>query len=113
MEIIRRAADLKCSGNLQASIQIIDGLLRAPITRTAIKSLFGVAALEHDEDFVSLIEVVRMQCDDFSCIDIMTAISPPSDFGKGVIGTRLWAARAGMFSVLRLMESSRRALQLV
>ena len=113
MEIIRRAADLKCSGNLQASIQIIDGLLRAPITRTAIKSLFGVAALEHDEDFASLIEVLRMQCGDFSCIDLLTFISLLSDFGKDVTGTRLWAARAGMSSALRLMESLRRALQLV
>ena len=57
MEIIRRAADLKCSGNLQLSIQIIDGLLSSPLSRTAIKSLFGVADLEHDEDFASLIEV--------------------------------------------------------
>ena len=57
MEIIRRAADRVCSGNLQVSIEIIDSLLSNPLTRTPIKSLFGVAALEHDEDFVSLIEV--------------------------------------------------------
>ena len=57
MEIIRRAADVKCSGNLQLSVQIIDGLLGSPLTHTAVKSLFGVAELEHDEDFASLIEV--------------------------------------------------------
>ena len=57
MEIIRSAADRVCSGNLQVSIEIIDSLLSNPLTRTPIKSLFGVAGLEHDEDFVSLIEV--------------------------------------------------------
>ncbi|TFK89724.1 peptidase S28 [Polyporus arcularius HHB13444] len=56
MDIIRRAADRVCSGNLQVSVELIDSLLSNPLTRTAIKSLFGVAALEHDEDFVSLIE---------------------------------------------------------
>ncbi|KAI0755028.1 peptidase S28 [Daedaleopsis nitida] len=56
MEIIRRAADIKCSGNLQLSIGIIDSMLGNPLTRKSIKALFGVAALEHDEDFASLIE---------------------------------------------------------
>ena len=57
MEIIRKAADLKCTGNLQLSVQIIDGLLASPLTRNAIKSLFGLSGLEHDEDFASVIEV--------------------------------------------------------
>ncbi|KAI0770214.1 peptidase S28 [Fomes fomentarius] len=56
MEIIRRAADVKCSGNLQLSINIIDSLLSNRITRTPLKALFGLAGLEHDEDFASLIE---------------------------------------------------------
>ncbi|KAI0670867.1 peptidase S28 [Trametes maxima] len=56
MEIIRRAADPKCSHNLQTSIQIIDALLDIPITRKPLKALFGLAELEHDEDFASLLE---------------------------------------------------------
>ncbi|KAH9922863.1 peptidase S28 [Epithele typhae] len=56
MEIIRKAADLKCSGNLQLSIQIIDSMLGKPVAGNAIKGLFGLAGLEHDEDFASLVE---------------------------------------------------------
>ncbi|KAI0769022.1 peptidase S28 [Trametes elegans] len=56
MEIIRRAADPECSRNLQQSIELIDTLLDIPLTRTPIKALFGLAGLEHDEDFVSLLE---------------------------------------------------------
>lgn len=62
MEIIRRAADVKCSGNLQLSINIIDSLLSNRITRTPLKALFGLAGLEHDEDFASLIEVWGKSC---------------------------------------------------
>ena len=57
MEVIRRAADLKCSGNIQLTVEIVDSLLVNPITRRPIKALFGLADLEHDEDFVSLLEV--------------------------------------------------------
>ncbi|KAH9891563.1 peptidase S28 [Cubamyces lactineus] len=56
MEIIRRAADPTCSRNLQHSIELIDALLDIPITRKPLKALFGLAGLEHDEDFVSLLE---------------------------------------------------------
>ncbi|KAI8971168.1 peptidase S28 [Trametes punicea] len=56
MEVIRRAADPRCSHHLQSSIEIIDALLDVPVSRTAIKALFGLEALEHDEDFVSLLE---------------------------------------------------------
>ncbi|KAI0365716.1 peptidase S28 [Pilatotrama ljubarskyi] len=56
MEIIRRAADPRCSEHLQSSIEIIDALLDVPITRTPLKALFGLAQLRHDEDFVSLLE---------------------------------------------------------
>lgn len=63
MEIIRQAADPKCSAHLENSIQTIDATLARgddPIGRTLkrrLKGLFGLAGLEHDEDFVSLIEV--------------------------------------------------------
>ena len=57
MEIIRRAADPIYSRNLQHSIELIDALLDISITRKPLKALFGLAGLEHDEDFVSLLEV--------------------------------------------------------
>ena len=57
MEIIRQAADPKCAQHLEKSIQIIDHLLSVPFLNRRVKALFGVADLEHDEDFVSLIEV--------------------------------------------------------
>ncbi|CDO77131.1 hypothetical protein BN946_scf184657.g6 [Trametes cinnabarina] len=56
MDIIRRAADPKCSHHLQSSIEIIDALLDVPVARIPLKALFGLAALKHDEDFVSLLE---------------------------------------------------------
>jgi len=36
---------------------MIDSMLSQPGTRKAIKALFGLAALEHDYDFVTTIEV--------------------------------------------------------
>ncbi|KAJ2986041.1 hypothetical protein NUW54_g9926 [Trametes sanguinea] len=56
MEIIRRAAEPKCSNHIESSITIIDALLDVPVTRTPLKALFGLAALKHDEDFVALLE---------------------------------------------------------
>ena len=57
MEIIRRAADIKCSGNIQLTVEIVDSLIGNPITSRAIKSLFGLAGLQHNEDFASILEV--------------------------------------------------------
>ncbi|PIL22459.1 hypothetical protein GSI_15147 [Ganoderma sinense ZZ0214-1] len=56
MEIIRRAADIKCSGNIQLTVEIVDSLIGNPITSRAIKALFGLAGLEHNEDFASILE---------------------------------------------------------
>lgn len=61
MEIVRRAADLKCSGNIQLTVEIVDSLLANPVTGRPIKGLFGLADLEHNEDFMSLLEV-RLCC---------------------------------------------------
>ncbi|KAF8628691.1 hypothetical protein AX15_003751 [Amanita polypyramis BW_CC] len=57
MEIIRNAADSKCSGRLQNAIKTIDGLLDYPHAARAIKSQFGVPDLAHNEDFVSLLQI--------------------------------------------------------
>ena len=63
MEIIRQAADATCVSHLEKSIQTIDSIIERdddPISRVMknrLKSLFGLAELQHDEDFASLISV--------------------------------------------------------
>ena len=56
-DIIRRAADPKCSAHLVNSVRQIDTILRVPHLRKHLKALFGLEKLEHDDDFASLIEV--------------------------------------------------------
>lgn len=57
-EIIRRAADPECSRHLETSISAIDAIfLNAPHLRKPLKALFGLADLEYDDDFASLLEV--------------------------------------------------------
>jgi hypothetical protein len=57
MEIIRKAADPKCSSHLENSISSIDAILAIPRMSIMLKGLFGLANLQHDEDFVSVLEV--------------------------------------------------------
>ena len=63
MEIIRQAADFKCSQHLENSIQTIDAILLRgddPISKALkrrLKGLFGLAGLEHDDDFAAMLEV--------------------------------------------------------
>ncbi|KAF5377966.1 hypothetical protein D9615_006701 [Tricholomella constricta] len=56
MEVIRLAADPICSSHLENSISIIDEILDHRLFVRHLKALFGVKDLQHDEDFVSLIE---------------------------------------------------------
>ncbi|KAF8625947.1 hypothetical protein AX17_006673 [Amanita inopinata Kibby_2008] len=56
MEVIRSAADPKCSAQLESSIKTIDVLLSHSHTTHMVKDLFGLRDLEHNEDFVSLLE---------------------------------------------------------
>lgn len=56
MEVIRTAADPKCMRNLEGSIQTIDSLLGTMLGKS-LKRLFGLGALQHDDDFASIISV--------------------------------------------------------
>ncbi|KAG6919235.1 hypothetical protein DXG01_008031 [Tephrocybe rancida] len=56
MEVIRRAADPKCSSHLENTIGTIDNVLDHPRLKGPLKALFGLKDLEHDEDFVSLLQ---------------------------------------------------------
>ncbi|KAF7768313.1 hypothetical protein Agabi119p4_7556 [Agaricus bisporus var. burnettii] len=57
MEIIRKAADPKCSHHLENSIKIIDSILlgHSKFFKSHLKGLFGLANLTHDDDFASTI----------------------------------------------------------
>lgn len=59
MEIIREAADSKCSDHLVNSISSIDDILKSAPSffKRQLKNLFGLGDLEHDEDFASILEV--------------------------------------------------------
>jgi len=59
MEIIREAADPKCSSHLVNSISTIDDILlgNSPsFIKRQLKNLFGLGELEHDDDFASVLE---------------------------------------------------------
>ncbi|KAJ7275626.1 serine carboxypeptidase S28-domain-containing protein [Mycena rebaudengoi] len=54
-EIIRRAAPSSCSAQMEDAIRNIDGILSGGSHSRSLKMLFGLADLQHDDDFVSLI----------------------------------------------------------
>ena len=62
MDVIRLAADPKCSANLVNSITTIDRLLKLRRLRGPLKKLFGLGGLESDQDFVSVLTVRRLFC---------------------------------------------------
>ncbi|KAI9510982.1 peptidase S28 [Russula earlei] len=55
MDVIRLAADPKCSSNLVNSISIIDRLLKVGRLRRPLKKLFELDGLQSDQDFVSML----------------------------------------------------------
>lgn len=57
MDVIRLAADPICSAHIENSIKTIDEILAYPRASKPLKALFGLSELQHDEDFVSLLEV--------------------------------------------------------
>lgn len=56
-DVIRLAADAKCSANLVKSISTIDGMLKISYLRGPLKKLFGLDGLKSDQDFVSVLTV--------------------------------------------------------
>jgi hypothetical protein len=62
MDVIRLAADPKCSSNLVNSITTIDRLLKFDRLRGPLKKLFGLGGLESDQDFVSVLTVCPLCC---------------------------------------------------
>jgi hypothetical protein len=64
MNVIRLAADPKCSSNIVNSITTIDRLLKFSRLRVPLKKLFGLGGLESDQDFVrvSVLTVCPLCC---------------------------------------------------
>jgi len=56
MDVIRVYADPKCSSHLVNSINAIDLILDAHVFTPRLKALFGLEGLQHDVDFVSVLE---------------------------------------------------------
>lgn len=59
MDVIRRYADETCSNHLVSLATAIDKILGTPLSKP-LKSLFGLADLKSDYDFVSTIEVIQL-----------------------------------------------------
>jgi hypothetical protein len=57
MDVIRLAADPKCSSNLVDSISMIDSPLKFGLLRDRLKTFLGLSELQSDKDFVSVLEV--------------------------------------------------------
>ncbi|PVF95215.1 peptidase S28 [Serendipita vermifera] len=55
MDIIRTAAPSACSEAIQSSMTNVDALLIRPPSKWALKALFGLQGISHDDDFVSTI----------------------------------------------------------
>lgn len=87
MDVIRTAADPKCSAHLVKITSTIDSILtNAPeIFKKSFKALFGLQELEHDDDFVSTLMVqIFSNCPlkislkgFFSLIDLFGLLDPP------------------------------------
>ncbi|KAG9314743.1 serine carboxypeptidase S28-domain-containing protein [Chiua virens] len=55
-DIIREAADPACSAHIENTVKTVDTLLQLPFLKSFLKGLFGLHGLEHDDDFVSVLE---------------------------------------------------------
>lgn len=56
-DVIRRAADPRCSAYIVNAIETIDILLEDPNVKDSVKELFGLKNLKHDDDFASVLGV--------------------------------------------------------
>lgn len=66
-DVIREAAESKCSKTLEDSISTIDSLLEVPFLAKRLKSLFGLSGLEN-VDFTSVLTVSSLFMQDLSFV---------------------------------------------
>ena len=55
-EVIRRTNNPVCIGHIVSAISAIDKALDTPFVSRPLKALFGLEALEHDDDFASVLQ---------------------------------------------------------
>lgn len=55
-DVIRQAADPSCTAHIENTVKTLDILLEVPYLNPHVKGLFGLQNLEHDNDFMSVIE---------------------------------------------------------
>ena len=105
MDVIRLAADAKCSANLVKSIATIDGMLKVNYLRGPLKKLFGLGGLKSDQDFVSVLTVCLSavfsfrECVSYSRTNACLSFSIRSARGRIGTGIPLLARRPLMISV--------------
>ncbi|KAG8970253.1 hypothetical protein FRC03_010443 [Tulasnella sp. 419] len=54
-EVIRRTNNQTCVGHIESAIKAIDRILDTPFMSKPLKTLFGLAELQHDDDFASVL----------------------------------------------------------
>lgn len=102
MDVIRRAADSGCSRRLETSVAAIDDiLLNRPRLRKPLKALFGLAGLEHDDDFAEVLSVSFCGLATRLVIDTKS-LRAHWDLGKQRIGIPKLAATDSKNSAWRL-----------
>lgn len=102
MEIIRKAADPKCSAHLENAVQTIDSILSSGRLSRPLKALFGLADLRHDEDFASVIEVRCL----FRC---HTVFFNPFPVATGLVAVQVLASGFRVDPLRRLLRHARQA----
>jgi hypothetical protein len=101
MDVIRKAADPKCSSHIVNSIETIDYILsNAPeFVKKRLKALFGLAGLEHDTDFAAVLEASTL-CNWLYLFNDLLPQRVPLTGGKLNVGTRNLAARCLTISAI-------------
>lgn len=89
MDVIRKAADPKCSAHIVNSIKTIDYILGNSLefVKKRLKGLFGLAELENDTDFAAVLGVWAV-CILLSLFNNVFSQRPPLIGGKLNAGTR-------------------------
>jgi hypothetical protein len=104
MDVIRKAADPKCSNHIVNSIETIDYILsNAPeFVKRRLKALFGLAGLEHDTDFAAVLEASTLRHLHYPFIVTKNLLPQrvPLAGGKLNVGTRNLAARCLTISAI-------------
>ena len=85
--MIREAADPKCSDDILNSVSTIDDILSdSPSFKPQLKNVFGLEDLEHDVDFVSILQV-SYYLSFIICLALKKIISGRPHSGIGITRT--------------------------